>query len=123
MAALLAADIEAPVERILLERSHDALRAQVLMVAHHGSRTSSTEPFIDAVSPSIAIFQVGYLNRFHHPNAGVYARYRLRDIALSRSDWDGATRVEVPAASSSQATLDMADYRTVHRRYWMDMPP
>lgn len=136
MAALLTADIEAPVERILLDRSREALRAQVLMVAHHGSRTSSSEPFIDAVSPSVAIFQVGYLNRFHHPNAGVYARYKARAIALARSDWDGATRVDVPFvpstlfAVSSQAqhsipdaTLDMVDYRTVHRRYWMDGPP
>jgi len=118
-AALLTADIEAPVERTLLERSREALRSQVLMVAHHGSRTSSTEPFIDAVSPAVAIFQAGYLNRFHHPNASVYERYRLRDIALSRSDWDGATIVDLWPG----APLDMADYRTVHRRYWMDSPP
>ncbi|MFM0062952.1 DNA internalization-related competence protein ComEC/Rec2 [Paraburkholderia aspalathi] len=58
--ALLTADIEAPVERILLARDRDALRAQVLVVPHHGSKTSSTEPFLDSIDPLVALFQVGY---------------------------------------------------------------
>ncbi|MGP8438477.1 DNA internalization-related competence protein ComEC/Rec2 [Paraburkholderia fungorum] len=95
MAALLAADIEAPVERMLLVRDRDALRAQVLVVPHHGSKTSSTEPFLDSIDPLIALFQVGYRNRFHHPNAGVFERYKARHIELARSDADGAVRVDV----------------------------
>ncbi|MDI7066696.1 ComEC family protein, partial [Klebsiella pneumoniae] len=95
MAALLAADIEAPVERMLLARDRDALRAQVLVVPHHGSKTSSTEPFLDSIDPLIALFQVGYRNRFHHPNAGVFERYKARHIELARSDADGAVRVDV----------------------------
>ncbi|MEA3083158.1 MAG: competence protein ComEC [Paraburkholderia sp.] len=95
MAALLAADIEAPVERVLLARARDALRAQVLVVPHHGSKTSSTEPFLDSIDPLIALFQVGYRNRFHHPNAGVFERYKARHIELARSDADGAVRVDI----------------------------
>ena len=95
MAALLTADIEAPVERILLARDRDALRAQVLVVPHHGSKTSSTEPFLDSIDPLVALFQVGYRNRFHHPNAGVFERYEARHIELARSDTDGAVRVDV----------------------------
>ncbi|ACC70625.1 ComEC/Rec2 family competence protein [Paraburkholderia phymatum] len=113
--ALLAADIEAPVERTLLARERAALRAQILLVPHHGSKTSSTEPFLDAIDPSIAVFQVGYRNRFHHPYAGVYARYQARGIELTRSDDDGAGRIE-----ASGAGLSLERYRQTHRRYWMD---
>lgn len=95
MAALLPADIEAPVERVLLARAGDALRAQVLVVPHHGSKTSSTEPFLDSIEPLIALFQVGYRNRFHHPGAGVFERYKARHIELARSDADGAVRVDI----------------------------
>ena len=115
VAALLAADIEAPVERTLLAREPAALRAQILLVPHHGSKTSSTEPFLDSIEPSIAIFQVGYRNRFHHPFAGVYERYRARGIELSRSDDDGAARIEAGGAN-----LSLERYRQTHRRYWMD---
>jgi competence protein ComEC len=88
----------------------------VLLVAHHGSKTSSTEPFLDSVDPLVAIFQVGYRNRFHHPNPGVYARYLARHIELSRSDADGAARIEVAGTA-----LSIERYRDTHRRYWMDM--
>ncbi|WP_043201051.1 ComEC/Rec2 family competence protein [Paraburkholderia acidipaludis] len=120
-AALLAADIEAPVERTLVGRARTdggrrvALRADVLLVPHHGSRTSSTEPFLDSVAPRIAIFQVGYLNRFHHPNPGVFARYLARHIVLTRSDADGAVRIE-----ASPGALTVERYGDTQRRYWMD---
>ncbi|RKF48838.1 DNA internalization-related competence protein ComEC/Rec2 [Paraburkholderia fungorum] len=147
LAAVLAADIEAPVERILLARDPDALRAQVLVVPHHGSKTSSTEPFLDSIDPLIALFQVGYRNRFHHPNAGVFERYKARHIELARSDADGAVRVDVnPDANPhltpgsgpeagvgtstgagltvdpglSAASLTIERYRDTQRRYWMD---
>jgi competence protein ComEC len=113
--ALLAADIEAPVERTLLTRDRAALRAQILLVPHHGSKTSSTEPFLDSIEPSIAVFQVGYRNRFHHPYAGVYERYKARRIELSRSDDDGAARID-----AGETTLSLERYRQTHRRYWMD---
>nr|WP_284506830.1 ComEC/Rec2 family competence protein [Caballeronia sp. GAFFF1] len=112
-AALFTADIEADVERTLLARDPAALRADVLIVPHHGSRTSSTEPFLDSVGPLAAVFQVGYRNRFHHPNPTVYARYRLRDIALTRSDEDGAARIDM----GEEIVLDR--YRETHARYWI----
>ncbi len=92
LSALLAADIEAPVERILLARDREALRAQVLLVPHHGSKTSSTEPFLDSIDPLVPVFQVGYRNRFHHPHPGVFSRYVARYIELARKryGWRGA---------------------------------
>jgi competence protein ComEC len=117
VAALIAADIEAGVERTLVERDPGRLRAQVLAVPHHGSRTSSTEPFLDSVWPRVAIFQVGYLNRFHHPHPRVYARYAARHIVLTRSDADGAARIE-----ARPGALTVERFRDSARRYWMDPP-
>ncbi|CAD6513848.1 hypothetical protein LMG28727_00776 [Paraburkholderia kirstenboschensis] len=127
LAALLTADIEAPTERVLLSRDREMLRAQVLVVPHHGSKTSSTEPFLDSIDPLVALFQVGYRNRFHHPSAGVLARYSARHIELGRSDADGAVRVLIDpdfagrrGAHASDAAVTVERYRDTHRRYWMD---
>jgi competence protein ComEC len=89
------------------------LRADVLLVPHHGSKTSSTEPFLDSVEPLVAVFQVGYRNRFHHPHPTVLERYRLRAIELSQSDDDGAVRIDV------SSTISLEGYRQTHARYWM----
>ncbi|HTR10373.1 MAG TPA: ComEC/Rec2 family competence protein [Paraburkholderia sp.] len=115
VSALITADIEAGEERTLVARDAARLRAQVLVVPHHGSRTSSTEPFLDSVWPLVAIFQVGYLNRFHHPHPGVHARYAARHIVLARSDADGAVRIE-----ARPGALAVERYRDTGRRYWMD---
>jgi competence protein ComEC len=113
-AALFTADIEANVERMLIARERATLEADVLIAPHHGSRTSSTEPFLDSVGPLVAVFQVGYRNRFRHPNPTVFARYQMRDIVLSRSDQDGAARIEI----GSQITVER--FRETHARYWMN---
>ncbi|WP_207001104.1 DNA internalization-related competence protein ComEC/Rec2 [Trinickia mobilis] len=115
MSALLTGDVDGPSERVLVARAPDALRAQVLVVPHHGSKSSSTEPFLDSIDPLIAVFQVGYLNRFRHPNSSVWARYMARGIELTRSDSDGAVRIE-----SAGGALVLERYRETHRRYWMD---
>ncbi|WP_322058251.1 DNA internalization-related competence protein ComEC/Rec2 [Paraburkholderia sp. J63] len=115
VSALLAADIEAPTERTLVVRDAARLQAQVLVVPHHGSKTSSTEPFLDSVWPLVAIFQVGFLNRFHHPHPAVFARYASRHIVIARSDADGAARVE-----AAPGALTVERYRDTQRRYWME---
>ena len=92
-AVLLAADVEARSEGEMLARDAAALRSEVLLVPHHGSKTSSTPAFIDAVHPGVGILSVGYRNRFHHPNAGVVARYAERGIELRRTEQEGALRI------------------------------
>ncbi len=87
---LLTGDIEAPQERALLARDAHRLRADVLLAPHHGSGTSSTPAFLDAVSPRLALFQVGYRNRYRHPKAEVVERYLARGIPILRSDRSGA---------------------------------
>ena len=78
-AALLAGDIEAPQE-LALARSASDLRADVLLVPHHGSRTSTSQPLLDAVQPRIALIQAGYRNRFGHPAADVLERLRAQGV-------------------------------------------
>lgn len=73
--------------------SGEALRADVLKVGHHGSRTSTTQPFLDAVSPSIAIISDGFENSFGHPNRDVVARLAERHSEVFRTDFDGLVTV------------------------------
>lgn len=89
-ALLLTGDIEAMQELRLLEQSAPALRAEVMLVPHHGSRTSSTPGFIEAVGPRVAVAQAAYRSRFGHPAPDVVARYVDREVDFVRSDRCGA---------------------------------
>jgi competence protein ComEC len=115
--ALLTGDAEARSEAEMLARDAAALRAQVLLVPHHGSKTSSTAAFIEAVAPEVGILSVGYRNRFHHPAPAVVARYRERGVALRRTDEEGALRVTLPAAGGVRVEPLVPE-----RRYWRDRP-
>jgi len=110
---LLTADIEAHSEQELLQRQPDALRAEVLVVPHHGSRTSSTAAFIAAVQPRWALFPVGYRNRFGHPKDDVVERYRSAGARLARTDAEGALKVRLEGGAVS-----VQGYRSEARRYW-----
>ncbi|MET0384152.1 MAG: ComEC/Rec2 family competence protein, partial [Burkholderiaceae bacterium] len=107
--ALLTGDIEAPQEAALLARDAPALRADVLLVPHHGSRTSSTDAFLAAVRPRIAVIQVGYRSRYGHPAPEVMARYRAHGIAVVRTDHCGAWSWNNGLAHCARA---------VRHRYW-----
>src|SRR6185312_17380610 len=69
----------------------------VLVVPHHGSKTSSSENYLRALHPQFAIASAGYRNRFRHPAAVVVARYRQLDIPLSTTADTGAVRIAFPA--------------------------
>ncbi|MEO8151520.1 MAG: DNA internalization-related competence protein ComEC/Rec2 [Rhizobacter sp.] len=88
--ALLTGDIERQQEADLVAISPEALRSDLLVVPHHGSRTSSTAAFLDAVHPERAVIQSGYMNRFGHPVAEVLARLHDRDVAVRVSPDCGA---------------------------------
>jgi competence protein ComEC len=114
--ALLTGDMEARDEQALLQAGVD-VRADVIVVPHHGSRTSSTREFVDKVGASVAIFTPGYRNRFGHPRPEVVARYRDSGAALVRSDADGAVELDVGGASP----LTWRTARVDRRRYWNDV--
>ncbi|HET7096216.1 MAG TPA: ComEC/Rec2 family competence protein, partial [Casimicrobiaceae bacterium] len=116
--ALLTGDLEARGELELVRRDAGLLESDVLVVPHHGSRTSSTAAFIAAVSPKVAIFTPGYRNRFGHPRPDIVARYADAGVRTYRTDYDGAlTFVFAPGRS----LLPRAE-REHDRRYWRDAP-
>lgn len=116
-AVLLAGDIEAAQERQLVARDAAGLRADVLLVPHHGSGTSSTPAFLEAVRPRTAVFQVGHRNRYRHPKAEVVERYRALGVERVRTDEAGAVVFEVGAA------VVATSYRRTHPRYWYGAGP
>lgn len=87
--ALLAGDLEKAQELRLVDAAA-SLRADWLLVPHHGSRTSSSEAFLDAVQPALAVAQAGYCNRFGHPAEAVVERYADRNVPLWTSPACGA---------------------------------
>ena len=96
-AVLLTGDIEARAEeRLLLAPAR--LPAAVLKVPHHGSRTSSTPRFVDAVAPRVAVVSVGADNRYRLPSPEVEARYRARGTCVLRTDRCGAITVAIDGA-------------------------
>ncbi len=115
---LLTADVEARGESEMLARNPAALHASVIVVPHHGSKTSSTPPFIDAVGPRIAIASVGYRNRFHHPAEAIVARYVSRGIEFHRTDHEGAIHIVLPEDAAKAITVE--GYARISRRYWSE---
>ncbi|HTQ76955.1 MAG TPA: DNA internalization-related competence protein ComEC/Rec2 [Burkholderiales bacterium] len=113
--ALLAGDIEKPAEARLLAEATGALRADVLLVPHHGSRTSSSAAFLAAVHPAVGVVAAGYRNRFGHPSAEVLARYAALGTVVHRTDLEGA----VTALLSAQGVRVLTE-RSARRRYWHD---
>jgi len=99
---LLTGDMERLPEFQLLDRDA-ALRSDVLKVGHHGSKTSTTPAFLDAVSPSVALISAGYGNSFGHPHPDVLSRLADRHTAILRTDQNGLIGV-----------------RTDGQRLWMD---
>jgi competence protein ComEC len=121
---LLTGDIEREQELALVARHGEQLRSDVLLVPHHGSRTSSTPEFVEAVQPTFAVAQSGYRNRFGHPAAEVRARYMERGIewiesptcgAWSWSSLHSAEGGNVPVAQTRNAPRCERD---LTRRYW-----
>jgi len=115
-AALLVGDIEQAQESRLVAQQAEAggrsLKSDVLLVPHHGSKTSSSPAFLDAVEPRFALAQAGYRNRFNHPVPTVMSRYDERRIQVLASPACGAVfwRSDKPEDVSCQ--------RENAPRYW-----
>jgi len=91
----------------------ERLMADILLVPHHGSKTSSSGAFLDAVSPQVAIFQVGYRNRYGHPHPQIWQRYVARDIERLRTDKTGAVVIQTHGDA-----LEVQTARSMRPRYW-----
>jgi competence protein ComEC len=113
---LLVGDIEQRQEAQLLAAGAP-LKSDVLLVPHHGSKTSSSAAFLEAVAPSIALVQAGYRNRFGHPAETVMARYAERQVRVVDSAHCGAARWQ--SAQPQQVSCQ----REQVRRYWQHRVP
>jgi competence protein ComEC len=110
---LLTGDVELESERLLLAQQPGSLKSDVLLVPHHGSRTSSSAPFLAAVGAQAAVIAAGYRNRFGHPGAEVLERYAAAGTRVVRTDRDGAVTVRLRAEGAS-----VQAERGARRRYW-----
>lgn len=122
--ALLAGDIEQAQEVRLVGAlaaptagGKSGLHADVLLVPHHGSKTSSSADFLDAVAPGLALVQSGYRNRFGHPAQLVRERYQQRNIMVLDSPHCGAMTWR------SAAPDGVSCLRQTEPRYWQHQVP
>ena len=107
---LLTGDIETAQELALVQAG--VAPVDVLLVPHHGSKTSSSLSFLQTLHPRLALVQAGYRNRYGHPAPPVADRYRAEDIALVESTRCGA------ATWRSDAPAQVQCERVLARRYW-----
>ena len=116
--ALLAGDVGTAQERAIIARQQAepaSLRADILLVGHHGSKTSTSAAWLDAVQPRWAVIQQGYLNHYRHPHPGVLQRLQERHITTTLSESCGAAWWH---SSNNQLHCERAQ----SRRYWQHRP-
>lgn len=114
-ALLLPSDIEKATEQGLINMGA-ALQADVVLMPHHGSKTSSSAQFLQAVAPKLALVSTGYLNRFNHPHPQVLERYQALGVALLNTAEVGAIYVDFPNLSSEEMII--FSYRNQYARFW-----
>ncbi|MEW6467104.1 MAG: ComEC/Rec2 family competence protein, partial [Pseudomonadota bacterium] len=129
--ALLVGDIEAAQEAELIARATASgmspadgasLRSEVLLLPHHGSQTSSSAAFLDAVAPRWALIQAGYLNRYGHPAPAVLARLRERGVAVVDTVRCGAARWSSAEAGAPRCERAHAPHYWQHQVPPRDVP-
>jgi competence protein ComEC len=117
-AFLLTGDISSRVEPAVADALDDG-PSPVLLVPHHGSKTSSSADFIDAVDPPFAVVSAGWRNRFGHPKPEVLARYAEAGVPVLNTADSGAVALDSPADGPARVT---ARWRLREPRYWREQP-
>lgn len=117
---LLTGDIEKNIESRLLKTARQHLDSDILLVPHHGSKSSSTAEFIEATSPKIAIFASGYRNRYGLPGEVILQRYTQLSAKLYATGHHGAIEIMIDAENG---VLEPKLYRQTSRKYWHHQVP
>lgn len=112
---LLTGDIELEAERELVASYGEGLHSDILVAPHHGSKTSSSERFVDAVAPRWVVLPLGYRNRYGFPHRSVSERYRGHGITMLDSSESGAISFLL-----GDGELVAKEYRREVQRYWHD---
>ena len=97
---LLSGDIDKKAEKQLIETYGEELKSDILIVGHHGSKSSSSEEWIVQVSPEIAVVSSGFKNRFHHPHPSVLTRFSQYSIPLYNTAKAGAIEINLGESMS-----------------------
>lgn len=114
-AILLPGDLERPGEHALLDRLASAdLAARVLVLGHHGSRSSTSAAFLAAVRPQWALASAGYRNAFRHPNRQVIARLEEGGVAWRNTASSGALTLRFDGAGA----MTLEEWRKASGHYW-----
>ena len=113
LSVLISGDIETPAEHRILDAHMGKLRATVLVAPHHGSRTSSTPDFIDAVAPDYVLCAAGYRNRFGFPKEDIIELYRARGARIMTTAHEGAIRFEKRGDGYA-----IVSHRQENSRFW-----
>jgi competence protein ComEC len=108
VAFLFTGDAEAVTEQAMIDRGHQ-LSAQILQLGHHGSRTSSSAAFLDAVQPQLAIWSAGLNNSFGHPHADVLERLAAKNIVVCGTATYGTIVVDTDGQSCTVKTQACAE--------------
>jgi competence protein ComEC len=117
--ALLTGDIEQAAEEKLVARA-DLARADIVVMPHHGSRSSSSEAFVSRLRPRVAIVSAGAGNRWRFPHDGIVERWcQAGAEVINSADW-GAITI---AADSDRGVTGARSHRLEQRRYWHDPSP
>jgi competence protein ComEC len=112
---LLTGDISRKVEKSLIANTDTVkkLQADVIIAPHHGSKTSSSSRFIEAVSPDAVIFSAGFLNRWNMPNKAVLKRYQEFNVTSYSTEKHGMIQIKI-----AQQGLEIESYREHIYPYW-----
>ena len=113
--ALLTGDILKKAEKELIRAQGEKLDADILLMPHHGSNSSSTAAFIAAVSPEWAIASAGYRSRFKHPHTRVLKRYSDQGVGLLNTAEDGGIQFHLVQTNYDRVPIR---YRLKNRRFW-----
>lgn len=101
---LFTGDIEKEAEiEILKNTSKEKLKCDILKIAHHGSKTSSKQEFLDVAKPKIALIGVGKNNLFGHPNENVLERLKEKNCKIYRTDLDGEISIKINCINLTKA--------------------
>ncbi len=98
---LLTADAEAELEEYLVDVYGEELDVEILKLGHHGSLTSSIQPFLDAATPETAVASAGMENKFHHPSERVIRRVKRMGTEIWRTDISGDIMVSITTSTHS----------------------
>ncbi len=110
---LLTGDIQKSVENCLLSTNIERLRSDIVVLPHHGSKTSSTYDFVQAIAAQYALVPAGFLSQYGHPHQDVLANYEAVNAQLYYTAHQGAIHVKI-----THEGVDINTYRNRYKRWW-----